>query len=210
MSRITRYTAVGLASFGLLGGSLIATAPAYADHRGDRSRSDYKEVEGKDCLKSDHDRECKSKTWLDVDEWKFRGKSGWRAVKLSADVDFFQKKSDDRRKDDWNKRDGDQSWNNKDDSNKGDHNQDWNKDDHSWKDGNGHNHDDLGEVKFQFWDDHRDEWKTFATEDVDRDGEADVKVKIKIKRHDEVKLRAEYRGVHDQIEGSTSNRVEID
>ncbi len=113
MSRITRYTAVGLASFGLLGGSLIATAPAYADHRGDRSRSDYKEVEGKDCLKSDHDRECKSKTWLDVDEWKFRGKSGWRAVKLSADVDFFQKKSDDHRKDDWNKRDGDQSWNNR-------------------------------------------------------------------------------------------------
>lgn len=193
MSRIARHTAVGLASFGLVGGSLIAAAPAMADHRGDRDR-DYREVDGDVCLKYDRDKECKSKTWLDADEWRNSGKSGWRTVKLTADVDFFQKKYDDRRKhDDRNRNDG-KSWN----------------DDKSWNDHHGKKDKDLGEVEFQYWDDHKDEWKTFATEDVDKDGKADVKVKIKVKWHDEVDVRAEYSGVDHQIKGSTSNRVEID
>ena len=198
MSRIARYTAAGLASFGLLGGALIATAPAYADHRGDRSRSDYREVDGSDCLKSDHDRECKSKTWLDAHEWKVRGKSGWRTVKLSADVDFFQRKFDDRNRN-W---DNGQNWNDNQDN--------WNGNQDNWNGSHSRRDHDLGEVEFQFWDDHRDKWRTFATEDVDEDGQADVRVTFKVKRHDEVDLRAEYSGVDNQIKGSTSNRVEID
>ncbi len=87
MSRTARCTALGLASFGLLGGSLIASTPAYA--------AQYKEVDGADCLKDDHDSKCRSKTWLDADEKKIHGNSGWKLVTLTADADFFQKEEDD-------------------------------------------------------------------------------------------------------------------
>ncbi len=71
-----------------------------------------------------------------------------------------------------------------------------------------HHRDDLGEVKFQYWSDRKDEWVTFATEDVDEDGEADVT--IKLKKHDELTVRAKYSGVEDEIRGSTSDEVDID
>ena len=386
MARTAHYTALGLASLGLLGSSLLFSAAA---HGGDHYRHDrYKEVDGSDCIDSWHDRECKSKTSLDVDEWRVRGHSGWKKVKLSADVDFFQKKSDHRRSrhddhnrnrdhnkcDEWNRKDNNNSdWKRKNDEcnrnrdhNKCDnsnHKQDeWNRnrdecnrtdrphedkstwtdrpheDKSTWTDrphedkstwtpkspessstwtpkspessstrtdrprnvetvtetatadanrtaasdpattasvaggttdtagsdpgtvasgtagttdgtrgpqcdrtnpndkttpcsqsdsgntytqagvsrGNSikryrnHHHDDLGEVKFQYWSDRKDEWVTFATEDIDDDGEADVTIKIKLKKHDELIVRAKYSGVEDEIKGSTSEEVEID
>ncbi|HLN76711.1 MAG TPA: hypothetical protein VK204_06660 [Nocardioidaceae bacterium] len=208
MSRTAHNAALGLASLGLLGGSLIAAGPAVADH----TRSDSgKEVDGKTCLESRHDKECKSTTTLEADE-RSRGddrnrsddrnrrddrssyqKSDWKTVKLSADVDFFQKKSDDRdRRDDRNR--------SNDNSRYGDNNS---------RDGYSKSDRDLGEVDFQYWDTRRHDWKTFATEDVDKHGEADVTVKIKVRHHDEVKVRADYSGVRDQIKGSTSDTVEI-
>jgi hypothetical protein len=202
MSRTAHNAALGLASLGLLGGSLIAAGPAVADH----ARSDSgREVDGKTCLDSRHDKECKSTTRLEADE-RNRGddrnrrddhsryqRSDWKTVKLSADVDFFQKKSDDRnRRDDHNRRDDNSRF-----------------EDNSSRDGYGKSDRDLGEVDFQFWDTRRHDWKTFATEDVDKNGEADVTVKIKVRHHDEVKVRADYSGVRDQIEGSTSRTVEI-
>jgi hypothetical protein len=84
MSRTAHYTALGLASFGLVGSSLFAVTPAYA--------GDYEEVDGKDCLKYDDDKECKSETWLEAKEKiKLGGKSKWVTIKLKADVDFFKK-----------------------------------------------------------------------------------------------------------------------
>lgn len=85
MSHSARYAALGLASVGLLAGGLSVTSPVYA--------GGYEEVDGADCLEDDDDSECRSRTWLDVDERS--GKSHRRSIELSADVDFFQRDDDD-------------------------------------------------------------------------------------------------------------------
>ena len=126
MSRAARYTTLGLALFGLLGSSLIATAPAYGDHY--RSHS-YREVDGADCLDHRHDRECKSRTRLDADAWDVRGRWDLKVVELTADVDFFEKRYVRHRYDDHKKYDDDRRWKHRDDWRK---KRDW-KDRDDWR-----------------------------------------------------------------------------
>lgn len=188
MSRTTRYTALGLASLGLVGGSLIGPGAAFAQPpRGDRN-----EVSGSDCLRSSHDRECWSRTSLDADQFNTRSRSEWRTVRLSADVDFF--KWSDRRD---NR--GDENRNPGDNRNRGDDN--FNRD-------RGRSR-DLGDVEFQFRTGRHGDWRTFATRNVDRDGEADITVRVRVRSHTQVTVRAEYSGVRGDIRGSTSNTVDI-
>jgi hypothetical protein len=147
MSHKAHYTALGLATLGLLGSSLIATAPAYGDHY---RRDYYKEVDGSDCIDNGHhSRECKSKTDLDVHAWDIHGDSGWKVVKLKVDVDFFQKRHEHKRHYDRNRYDDHKRYedrnrcndgNRKYDRNKGEYNRrcdDRNKGDYNWKDRRG-------------------------------------------------------------------------
>lgn len=176
MSRTAHYTALGLASIGLVGSSLFAVTPAYA--------GDYEEVDGKDCLKYDDDKECKSETWLEAKETiKLGGYSKWVKIKLKADVDFYKKDKDDCKKD---------------------------KCQDECKDKDYCDEEDLGYVKFQYRFDEDDYWKTFYKEDCDEDGKADVKVKVKSKYADEVWFRAKYSGVEDQIKDSKSDEVKVE
>ena len=163
MARTAHYTALGLASLGLLGSSLLFSAAA---HGGDHYRHDrYKEVDGSDCIDSGHDRECKSKTSLEVDEWRVHGHSGWKKVKLSADVDFFEKKSDHRRSrhDDHRNRDHNKcdDWNrNRDDCNRNrDHNKcdEWNRNRDDCNRNRDHNKCDNSNQKRDEWNRNRDD-----------------------------------------------------